>query len=185
MEEEPDTADLTRRMEGALTSLRGEFAGLRTGRASAGMLDSVVVDAYGAKMPVHQLATVNVPDPRMLTVTVWDRGLVGAVEKAIRNSDFGINPVTEGTLIRLPVPDLNEERRREMAKIAGKLAEQARIAVRNIRRDGMEQLRKLKADGMSEDDHKIWQDEIQGLTDQFVSKIEQMLARKEGEILRV
>lgn len=180
---EPDIADLTRRMDGAVSSMRHEFAGLRTGRASASMLDAVQVDAYGAKMPIQQLATVNVPEPRLLTVNVWDAGLVPEVEKAIRNADLGINPVVDGQLLRLPIPDLNEERRKELAKVAGKFAEQARVAIRNVRRDGMEQLRKLKSGGMSEDDHKIWQDEIQGLTNAHIKQVDDALAAKESEIL--
>ena len=185
MSDDPDLDDLSRRMEGALGVLKTELAGLRTGRASGTMLDSVRVDAYGAKMPISQVASINVPEPRMLTVTVWDQGLVTEVEKAIRNSGIGINPVTEGALIRLPIPDLSEERRREMAKVAGKLAEQARVAVRNIRRSGIEDLRKPKSAGMSEDDHKLWQTEIQQMTDAAIAQIDQAMAQKEESIFRI
>ncbi len=184
MDEEPDTADLQRRMDGALSVLRQEFATLRTGRASASMLDAVYAEAYGTRMPVNQLATVNVPEPRMLTLNVWDRSLVGAVEKAIQNSELGINPVVDGTLIRLPIPELSEERRKDLARLAGRYAEQARVAVRNVRRDGMEQLKRLKTT-MSEDETHLWQDEIQEMTDAQIRKIDEALAAREAEILRV
>ncbi|MCY4179035.1 MAG: ribosome recycling factor, partial [Litoreibacter sp.] len=150
-----DTDDLQRRMDGAMSSLRSEFASLRTGRASASMLEPVMVDAYGSMTPVNQVGTVNVPEPRMVTVNVWDKGLVGKVEKAIRESGLGINPQLNGTIIMLPIPELNEERRRELTKVAGTYAENARVSIRNIRRDAMDQIKKAKADGMSEDDQKI------------------------------
>ncbi len=185
MDDEPDLDDLSRRMDGALKALRQEFAGLRTGRASANMLDAVHVEAYGARMPVQQVATINVPEPRLITLSVWDRSIVTEVEKAIRASELGINPVVDGALIRLPIPELNEERRKEIAKVAGKFAEQARVAIRNVRRDGMEQIRKMKTEGMSEDDHKIWQGEIQEITDDHVRRVDEALATKETEILRV
>ena len=185
MDDEPDLDDLSRRMDGALKALRQEFAGLRTGRASANMLDAVHVEAYGARMPVQQVATINVPEPRLITLSVWDRSIVTEVEKAIRASELGINPVVDGALIRLPIPELNEERRKEIAKVAGKFAEQARVAIRNVRRDGMEQIRKMKSEGMSEDDHKIWQGEIQEITDDHVRRVDEALATKETEILRV
>jgi ribosome recycling factor len=184
-DEEIDLDDLEKRMDGALTSLKGEFASLRTGRASASMLDPVVVEAYGANMPLNQCATINVPEPRMVLVNVWDKGLVNAVDKAIRNSGLGINPQMDGTILRLPIPELNEERRRELARVAGQYAEQARIAVRNVRRDGMDQLKKAKADGMSEDDHKIWEDEIQALTDKAIKAIDAALDHKQEEIMQV
>jgi ribosome recycling factor len=142
---EIDLDDLERRMDGALGALRSEFATLRTGRASGAMLDQIHVDAYGASMPLNQCATINVPEPRMLTVNVWDKSLIGAVEKALRSSGLGINPVVEGTLMRLPIPELNEERRRELTKVAGHYAESARVAVRNVRRDGMDQIKKANA----------------------------------------
>ena len=182
---EIDTDALEKRMDGALTSLRGEFASLRTGRASASMLDPVTVEAYGAPTPVNQLATINVPEPRMVVVNVWDKSLVNAVDKAIRNSGLGINPVMDGTILRLPIPELNEERRRELAKLAGQYAESARIAVRNVRRDGMDQLKKAKADGMGEDDQKIWEDEIQSLTDAAIKRIDDALSAKQDEIMQV
>ena len=180
---EIDTDALEKRMDGALTSLRGEFASLRTGRASASMLDPVVVDAYGASTPVNQVATINVPEPRMVVVNVWDKSLVNAVDKAIRSSGLGINPVMDGTLLRLPIPELNEERRRELTKVAGQYAENARVAVRNVRRDGMDQVK--KADGMSEDDQKLYNDEIQQLTDQAIENIDNALATKQEEIMQV
>lgn len=182
---EPDLDDLKRRMDGAMTALRAEFATLRTGRASASMLEPVMVDAYGAATPINQVGTVNVPEPRMLTVNVWDKSLVGKVEKAIRESGLGINPVVDGTIIRLPIPELNEERRRELSKVAGQYAESARIAIRNVRRDGMEQLKKSKAAGMSEDDHKIWTDEVQELTDDAIGRIDSALETKQEEIMQV
>jgi ribosome recycling factor len=148
-DEEIDTDALSKRMEGALHALRTEFASLRTGRASASMLDPVMVEAYGSPMPVNQLGTVTVPEPRMVLVNVWDKSLVNAVDKAIRNSGLGINPQMDGTILRLPIPELNEERRRELAKVAGQYAEHARVAVRNVRRDGMDQLKRSRAAGMS------------------------------------
>ena len=185
MDEDPDVDDLGRRMDGAIAVLRQEFASLRTGRATTAMLDPITVEAYGARMPLNQLATINIPEPRMITLNVWDRSQVGAVEKALRASDLGINPVVDGTLIRLPVPEVTEDRRKELARVAGRYAEQARVAIRNVRRDGMDQLRKLKADGMSEDDHRLWQDEIQTLTDEHVRGVDETLAAKQKEILRV
>ena len=182
---EIDLGDIERRMNGTMASLRVEFASLRTGRASASILEPVMVDAYGAMMPLNQCGTVNVPDPRMITVNVWDKGLLGAVEKAIRNSGLGMNPVVDGTILRLPIPDLNEERRTELAKVAGQYAENAKIAARNVRRDGMDQIKKAKADGMSEDDQKIWSDEIQSLTDAAISNIDSTLDTKQAEIMQV
>ncbi len=184
-DEDIDLDALEKRMDGALSSLRGEFASLRTGRASASMLDPVMVDAYGSTMPINQCATINVPEPRMVLVNVWDKGLVNAVDKAIRTSGLGINPQMDGTILRIPIPELNEERRRELAKVAGQYAENARIAVRNVRRDGMDQLKKAKADGMSEDDHKLWEDEIQALTDQAIKKVDASLETKQEEIMQV
>lgn len=182
---ELDTDDLTRRMDGALSALRTEFASLRTGRASASMLEPVMVDAYGQMTPINQVGTVNVPEPRMVTVNVWDKGLVGKVEKAIRESGLGINPQLNGTIIMLPIPELNEERRRELTKVAAQYAESARVAIRNLRRDGMDQVKKAKADGMSEDDQKFWESEVQDLTDTFVKKIDSMLETKQAEIMQV
>ncbi len=180
-----DLEDIERRMEGALTVLKQDFASLRTGRASASMLDPIEVEAYGTKMPLNQVATVNVPEPRMITLTVWDKSLVGAVDKAIRQSNLGINPVGEGTLIRLPIPELNEERRRELTKVASQYAENARVAVRNVRRDGMDQVKKAAAAGISEDDQKLYHDEIQELTDRYIKKVDDALSAKQEEIMQV
>ncbi|NNE86853.1 MAG: ribosome recycling factor [Silicimonas sp.] len=182
---EIDLDDLERRMDGALTALRQEFLTLRTGRASASMLEPITVDAYGAVTPLNQVGTVNVPEPRMITVNVWDKGLVGKVEKAIRESGLGINPVMDGTIIRLPIPELNEERRRELTKVAGTYAENARVAVRNVRRDGMDQIKKAKSDGMGEDDQKFWETAVQELTDQGIKKIDDSLESKQEEIMQV
>lgn len=182
---EIDLDDIERRMDGTMTALRMEFASLRTGRASGTILEPIMVDAYGAMMPLNQCSTINVPDPRMITVNVWDKGLLGAVEKAIRNSGLGMNPVVDGTILRLPIPELNEERRTELAKIAGQYAESAKIAVRNVRRDGMDQIKKAKTDGMGEDDQKIWSDEIQSLTDTAIENIDSALEVKQTEIMQV
>jgi len=180
-----DLDDLQRRMDGAMTALRAEFASLRTGRASASMVENIQVNAYGAQTPIPQIGTVNVPEPRMLTINIWDKSLIGAAEKAIRDSGLGINPVVDGTMIRLPIPDLNEERRRELSRVAGQFAESARIAVRNVRRDGMEQLKKALADGMSEDDNKIWSEEVQDLTDSAITAVDSALETKQSEIMQV
>lgn len=183
--EDIDVAALEKRMDGALNALKTEFASLRTGRASASMLDPVMVDAYGSAMPLNQCATINVPEPRMVVVNVWDKGLVNAVDKAIRNSGLGINPQMDGTILRLPIPDLNEERRRELGKVAGQYAETARIAIRNVRRDGMDQLKKAKTDGMGEDDQKIWEEEIQELTNRMIKRVDEALETKQAEIMQV
>ena len=178
--------DLARRMDGALDALRREFGGLRTGRASAGLLDPIHVTAYGAEMPLTQVGTINVPEPRMITVQVWDRGVVSAVEKAIREAGLGLNPITEGQLVRIPVPELSEERRVELTKIAHKYAEQARVAVRNVRRDGMDMLKRMEKDHkISEDEHRVWSEKVQQLTDSHIKKIDEGLAQKEKEILQV
>ena len=181
---ELDTDDLTRRMEGAMGSLRTEFASLRTGRASGSMLEPIMVDAYGAMTPINQVGTVNVPEPRMVTINVWDKALVGKVEKAIRESGLGINPQLNGTIIMLPIPELNEERRRELSKVAGQYAEHARVAIRNVRRDGMDQIKKHK-DDMSEDDAKLWESEVQELTDSYIKKVDAALENKQEEIMQV
>lgn len=180
-----DTGDLERRMDGAMASLKTEFASLRTGRASASMLEPVMVEAYGQKTPVNQVGTVNVPEPRMVTINVWDKGLVGAVEKAIRESGLGINPQLNGTIIMLPIPELNEERRKELTRVAAQYAENARVAVRNVRRDGMDQIKKGKSDGLSEDDQKIWEDEVQQMTDRFIKAVDDALETKQAEIMQV
>ncbi|MGM0586486.1 MAG: ribosome recycling factor [Pseudomonadota bacterium] len=180
-----DTDDLQRRMDGALSSLRSDLASLRTGRASSSMLDPVMVEAYGTEMPINEVGTINVPEPRMLTLNIWDKSLVQKVEKAIRSSGLGLNPVVDGTLIRLPVPELNEERRRELAKVAGQYAEQAKVAVRNVRRDGMDMVKKAKSSGLSEDDAKFYSEEIQSLTDETIRKIDAALEHKQEEIMQV
>ncbi|PYE86219.1 ribosome recycling factor [Pseudoroseicyclus aestuarii] len=182
---ELDTDDLKRRMDGAIASLRTEFASLRTGRASGSMLDPVMVDAYGSPTPINQVGTVNVPEPRMVTINVWDKGLVNKVEKAIRDSGLGINPQMNGTIIMLPIPELNEERRRELTKVAAQYSEHARVAVRNLRRDGMDQIKKAKADGLSEDDQKFWESEVQEMTDQYIKQIDAQLETKQAEIMQV
>ena len=183
---DPDLSDITRRMDGAQDALRKEFAGLRTGRASAALLEPVMVEAYGSSMPLNQVGTINVPEPRMVTVQVWDRSLAGAAEKAIRSAGLGLNPAADGQLIRVPIPALSEERRVELTKIAGKYAEHCRVAVRNVRRDGMDMLKKMEKNGeISEDDHRLWEEEIQRLTDEHIKAIDAALAHKEGEILQV
>lgn len=183
---DPDLADLERRMNGAIEVLRKEFAGLRTGRASLSLLEPVMVEAYDTEMPLNQVATINVPEPRMLSVQVWDRGQVKAVEKAIRGSDLGLNPIVDGQSLRIPIPELNEERRHELAKIAGKYAEQAKVAVRNVRRDGMDQLKKMEKSGdLSEDEVRLWSDEIQEMTDGAIKKMTEMFEAKESEITQV
>ena len=181
-----DLADLERRMDGALTSLAKEFQGLRTGRASTQLLDSVVVEAYGASMPLNQIATVSVPEPRMLSVQVWDKENTKIVEKAIRESNLGLNPQVDGQLLRIPLPDLSEERRQELSKIAAKYAENAKIAVRNVRRDGMDTTKKMEKDGdISQDDRHIYDEEIQTITNKSINKIDELLSSKEVEIMQV
>jgi ribosome recycling factor len=182
---ELDTDDLQRRMDGAIHALRTEFASLRTGRASGSMLEPIMVDAYGQMTPINQLGTINVPEPRMVTINVWDKSMVGKVEKAIRESGLGINPQLNGTIIMLPIPELNEERRRELTKVAGNYAEHARVAIRNLRRDGMDQVKKAKADGVSEDDQKFWEGEVQELTDKYIKIVDQTLETKQAEIMQV
>ncbi|MEC9434951.1 MAG: ribosome recycling factor [Pseudomonadota bacterium] len=182
---EIDTDDLERRMDGAIAALKNDFASLRTGRATASMLDPVSVDAYGADTPINQLGTVNVPEPRMITLAIWDKAMVGKIEKAIRASGLGLNPVVDGTLIRLPIPELNEERRRELVKVAGQYSESAKVAVRNVRRDGMDMVKKAKSNGLSEDDAKFYSDEIQAMTDATIKKIDQALETKQEEIMQV
>jgi ribosome recycling factor len=182
---EIDTDDLQRRMEGAIASLRTEFASLRTGRASGSMLEPIQVEAYGQMTPINQLGTVNVPEPRMVTINVWDKAMVSKVERAIRDSGLGINPQLNGTIIMLPIPELNEQRRRELTKVAAGYAEHARVAIRNVRRDGMDQLKKAKANGMSEDDHKIWTEEVQELTDKYIAQVDKTLETKQEEIMQV
>ncbi len=178
--------DLERRMKGAIDVLHTEFAGLRTGRASASLLDPIHVEVYGSKMPLNQVATISVPEARLLNVQVWDAGNAKAVEKAIRDSGLGLNPQPEGAVIRIPIPDLNEERRTELSKVAGKYAENARISVRNVRRDGMDTLKKMEKDGdISEDEHKRSSDEVQKMTDTHIQKIDTLLSEKEKDIMKV
>jgi ribosome recycling factor len=186
MAEDALLKDLERRMDGALDALRKEYAGLRTGRASASLLEPIQVNAYGSTMPLPQLASINVPEPRMITVQVWDRGMVKAVDKAIRESSLGLNPQTEGQTIRVPIPDLNQERRRELSKVAAKYAEAARVSVRNVRRDGIEALRKLEKDGdISQDEQRKLEKEVQVLTDGHIKRIDDTLTQKDKEILQV
>jgi ribosome recycling factor len=181
-----DLADVKRRMQGAINAFKNDLASLRTGRASPNLLDPIQVDAYGSLMPISQVATVNVPEPRLLSVQVWDRGMVAAVEKAIRESDLGLNPQTEGQVIRLRIPEMNEQRRKEMVKVGHKYAEEARIAVRHVRRDGLDLLKKLEKDSaISEDDGKRHAEQVQKATDQFVAEIDSLLVAKEKEIMHV
>ena len=183
MSEDIDIDAIEKRMNGAVSAMKSEFQALRTGRASASLLDKIMVNAYGAMTPLNQCAGINVPEPRMITVTVWDKTLIDSVDKAIRESNIGINPVGDGMILRLPIPELNEERRVELTKVAGGYAENARIAVRNVRRDGMDQVK--KSDDLSEDDQKIWLDEIQELTNKSIKKIDEVLEQKQAEIMQV
>ena len=182
---EIDIDDLERRMKGAMDALRHEFGSLRTGRASASMVEPVMVDAYGSMTPINQIGTVNVPEPRMVTINIWDKALVGKAEKAIRESGLGINPQLNGTIIMLPIPELNEERRRELTKVAAQYAESARVAIRNVRRDGMDQIKKAKGSGMSEDDQKFWETAVQELTDKMIAQVDKSLEGKQAEIMQV
>ncbi len=181
-----DWADIKRRMHGAVEALNNEFAGLRTGRANPQLLEHLQAECYGAMMPFNQLASISVPEPRMLNVQVWDGSNTKAVERAIRESDLGLNPQTEGNLIRVPIPELNEERRHELSKVAAKYTEQARVAVRNIRRDGMEKLKRMEKDHeISQDQHHRDADELQKLTDGHIKQIDDLLASKEQDIMQV
>ncbi|CAA0092235.1 Ribosome-recycling factor [Starkeya nomas] len=181
-----DIADLKRRMQGAIGVLKQELSGLRTGRASASLLEPIQVDAYGSHMPLNQVASVNVPEPRLLSVQVWDRGMVAAVEKAIRESNLGLNPQTEGQVLRVRIPELTQERRQELVKVAHKYAEAARVSVRHVRRDGLDSLKKAEKDGeMSSDDLDRLADQVQKATDQSITEVDQVLAAKEKEILAV
>jgi ribosome recycling factor len=172
-------------MDGAMNALKQEFASLRTGRASASIVEPIQVDAYGQMTPINQLGTVNVPEPRMVVINVWDKAMIGKIEKAIRESGIGINPVTDGPLIRLPIPELNEQRRKELTKVAAQYAESAKVAIRNVRRDGMDQIKKAKAAGMSEDDQKMWSDEVQEMTDKQVAAVDKVLDSKQAEIMQI
>ncbi len=182
----PNLKEYEKRMQGAIDALKKEFAGLRTGRASVSLLDPVMVEAYGQRMPLNQCGTVSAPEPRLLSVQVWDKGLVVAVQKAIREAGLGLNPSADGQLVRVPIPELNEERRKELTKIAHKYAEQARVAVRNVRRDGMEDLKKAEKDkSISQDEHRRLHEEVQKMTDRFVKMADDTLAAKEKEIMTV
>ena len=181
-----DINDIKRRMEGAIAAFQHDLSGLRTGRASASLLDPITVDAYGSTVPLNQVANVTVPEPRMLAVNVWDKKMVGAVERAIRDSTLGLNPMSDGTIVRVPLPELNEERRKELVKVAHQYAENARIAVRHVRRDGMDMLKKLEKDGdMGQDEARSQSDNVQKQTDSFIAKVDKLLADKESEILQV
>lgn len=181
-----DLAELKRRMQGAISVLKTELSGLRTGRASANLLDPITVDAYGSHLPLNQVASVTVPEPRMLNVQVWDRGMTGAVERAIREANLGLNPITEGQLLRIPIPELNAERRQELVKVGHKYAEQARIAVRHVRRDGMDLLKKLEKDSeLSQDELKRESDNVQKATDAAIAEVDELIAAKEKEIVQV
>jgi ribosome recycling factor len=181
-----DLADVKRRMQGAIAAFKHDLGTLRTGRASPTLLDPLRVDAYGSHVPITQVANVNVPEPRLLSVQVWDRNMVTAVEKAIRESDLGLNPQTEGQVIRLRIPEMTEQRRKEMVKVAHKYAEEARIAVRHVRRDGLDLLKKLEKDhAISQDDEKRQSEQVQKVTDQAIADIDQVLAAKEKEIMQV
>lgn len=184
--EEPDLDDLGKRMNGAVDVLRKELQGLRTGRASASLLEPITVPAYGSEMPLNQVGTINVPEPRMLSVQVWDRSMVKAVEKAIRTAPLGLNPAVDGSLIRVPLPELSQERRNELVKVAHKYAEQARVAVRHVRRDGMDGAKREEKDGtLGQDEQRVIADRIQKMTDDHIAEVDAMLATKEAEILQV
>ena len=181
-----DLKDIAKRMDGAIQALKHELNGLRTGRASASLLDPIVVDAYGQSMPINQVGTVTVPESRMIAVQVWDKSMVSAVERAIRDSNLGLNPITDGTNLRIPLPELNEERRRELVKIAHQYAEQAKVAIRHVRRDGMDVLKKSEKDGdMGQDDSRALSDKVQKLTDEYIASVDSTLAAKETEIMQV
>ena len=182
---EIDTDAIQRRMDGAMNALKTEFASLRTGRASASIVEPIMVDAYGQMTPINQLGTVNVPEPRMVVINVWDKAMISKIERAIRDSGIGINPVTDGPLIRLPIPELNEERRRQLTKVAGTYAENAKVAIRNVRRDGMDQIKKARAAGMGEDDQDLWAGEVQEMTDKAIAAVERALEVKQHEIMQV
>ncbi|WGF89469.1 ribosome recycling factor [Marinivivus vitaminiproducens] len=181
-----DIKDIDKRMDGAVEVLRKEFQGLRTGRASASLLEPVTVEAYGSEMPLNQVATVSVPESRMLSVQVWDKSMAKAVEKAIRNAGLGLNPAADGTLIRVPIPELSEERRGELTKVAARYAEAARVSIRNVRRDGMDHFKRQEKEGdVSQDEHKRLQDQVQELTDRHIQSVNELLSQKEKEILTV
>ena len=185
MNEEFDVENIKKRMNGALESVKNDFKSLRTGRASSSILDNITVEVYGSKLPISRCATINIPEPRLITINVWDKENISAIEKSIQNSGLGINPVTEGNLLRLPLPELNEERRKEISKLAAQFAEQARVSVRNVRKDGMDKIKKLKSEGISEDNEKFWSEEVQNLTNDFTKQIDEILKIKQDDILKV
>ncbi|MCC6204446.1 MAG: ribosome recycling factor [Hyphomicrobiales bacterium] len=181
-----DFKDLQRRMDGAISAFKHDIASLRTGRASSNLLDAVQVQAYGTSMPINQVANVSVPEPRMISVSVWDKSMVGAVDRAIREANLGFNPIMDGTTLRIPLPELNEQRRKELVKIAHGYAENARVAIRHVRRDGMEHLKKSEKDGaISQDDHRVQQDRVQKMTDETIQMVDSLLSEKEAEIMHV
>lgn len=181
-----DFKDLKKRMDGAISALKHEFSGLRTGRASVNLLDPVMVEAYGQSLPINQVGTVTVPEARMVSVQVWDKSMVGAVDRAIRESNLGLNPITDGTTLRIPLPELNEERRKELVKVAHQYAEQARVAIRHIRRDGMDHLKKAEKEGeIGQDDARGMSDRVQKLTDEYITNVDDTLSSKEAEIMQV
>ena len=180
-----DLDAIQRRMDGAMNALKTEFSSLRTGRASAAILEPIMVESYGQMTPINQLGTVNVPEPRMVVINVWDKAMISKVERAIRDSGIGINPVVDGPLIRLPIPELNEERRKQLSKVAAGYAENAKVAIRNVRRDGMDQIKKAKTAGMAEDDQKMWSEEVQDLTDKAIIAVDRQLDQKQHEIMQV
>jgi ribosome recycling factor len=181
-----DINDINRRMDGAIAAFKHDLAGLRTGRASVNLLDTIVVDAYGAPTPLNQVANVTVPEARMLSVSVWDKALVGRVERAIRDSGLGLNPITDGMLLRIPLPELNEQRRKELVKIAHQYAESSRVAIRHVRRDGLDSLKKFEKDGhLGQDEGRALADKVQKMTDEFIADVERLLLQKEGEIMQI
>lgn len=181
-----DRSELNRRMDGAISAFKHELASLRTGRASANLLDSIMVEAYGAHVAINQVANITVPEPRMLGVSVWDKSMVSAVERAIRESKLGLNPIVDGTMLRIPLPELNEERRKELARVANQFAEQARIAIRHIRRDGIDSVRKAEKHGeIAKDDAYQMCEDIQKITDDMISKVDKVLSEKEAEIMQI
>ena len=186
MSSDIDLKDLRRRMNGAIENLKSEFVGLRTGRASVNMMDPVMVDAYGSQMPLNQVATVSTPESRMISVQVWDKSMVAVADKAIRNAGLGLNPVVDGQTLRIPIPELNEERRKELTKISGKYAEQTRVAVRNVRRDGMDTIKRLEKDSdISQDEQKSYSEQIQKITDEVIKEVDVLTETKEKEIMQV
>ena len=185
MSEGVDLKELKRRMEGAIAAFKSDIASLRTGRASANVLDPVMVEAYGSRVPLNQVANVTVPEPRMLGVSVWDKQMVGAVDRGIREANLGLNPIVDGQNLRIPLPELNEERRKQLVKVSHTYAENARVAIRNVRRDGMDKVKKGKSNGMPEDDQKFWETEIQALTDRMIASVDEALEAKQAEIMQV